>query len=250
VQLDDGRSVFVKLYAGDPEMVGAEAHGLRWLAEADAIRVPRVLAVGEEQAPYLALEWIDSASPCADFDARLGASLASLHRKGAPSFGLSRDNFIGPLPQRNAPQPDWPTFLRTRRLEPMVERAAGLLGAPLRRDFDRLYARLDDLCGPTEQPSRLHGDLWSGNLIVDDRGDPTIIDPSVHGGHREVDLAMMKLFGGFSSRVFTAYDEVYPLAPGWRDRIALHQLYPLLVHVVLFGSAYVGQLSQALHRYV
>jgi fructosamine-3-kinase len=250
VELDDGRRVFVKLYDGGDDMVEAEAHGLRWLDGARAIRVPAVLAVGDAQTPHLALEWIETSRPSPDFDARLGRQLAALHRAGAPSFGLERDNYIGTLPQSNATRADWPTFFRTQRLEPMIERADALLDVALRRAFERLHARLHDLCGPPEPPARLHGDLWSGNLMVDEHGAPTVIDPAVYGGHREIDLAMMKLFGGFGAQVFSAYDEAHPLAPGWRDRVPLYQLYPLLVHVNLFGSGYLGQLAQALGRYV
>jgi fructosamine-3-kinase len=114
--------------------------------------------------------------------------------------------------------------------------------------FERLYDRLEQLCGPPEPPARLHGDLWAGNAIVDRNGIPYLVDPAVYGGHREIDLAMMRLFGGFSARVFAAYDEVYPVAPGLPERVPLYQLYPLMVHVVLFGAGYVSQVEQALRR--
>jgi fructosamine-3-kinase len=249
IELGDGRAAFVKIYDGDPTMVEAEAHGLRWLG-VGTIRVPAVLAVGDADAPYLALEWIEPGRPTPDFDERLGRALAALHATGAPSFGLERDNFIATLPQPNAAAPDWPTFFRTQRLEPMVGRADAWLDASLRRAFERLYARLDELCGPPEPPARLHGDLWSGNLLIASDGGPALVDPAVYGGHREVDLAMMKLFGGFSRRVFAAYEEARPLAPGWHDRVPLQQIYPLLVHVALFGGGYVAQLAAALRRYV
>lgn len=250
VVFTDGRRAFVKLYEDAGSMIRAEAEGLRWLREPGAIRIPAVLGVGERETSYLALELLEAASPAADYDARLGRELAALHASGAPSFGLDRDNFIGSLPQSNTRCEDWPTFFRTQRLEPMIRRAAGMLGSELRQGFERLYPRLETLCGPAEPPARLHGDLWSGNLIVDDRGAPALVDPAVYGGHREIDLAMMKLFGGFSDRTFAAYHEAFPLAEGWRERIPLYQLYPLLVHVNLFGGAYVGQLARALRRYV
>ncbi|HEY8923631.1 MAG TPA: fructosamine kinase family protein, partial [Polyangia bacterium] len=123
---------------------------------------------------------------------------------------------------------------------------AGVAPASLGRQLDRLCARLDTLVGPPEPPARLHGDLWGGNSMVDERGSPSLIDPAVYGGHREVDLAMMRLFGGFGPRVFDAYDESYPLADGHEERVALYQLYPLLVHVNLFGGSYVGAVSSAL----
>jgi fructosamine-3-kinase len=127
---------------------------------------------------------------------------------------------------------------------------AGGLSPRARRGFDALFARLDELCGPPEPPARLHGDLWGGNLLVDELGAPCLIDPAVYGGHREVDLAMMRLFGGFSSRVFAAYEEASPLADGHEERIALHQLYPLLVHAALFGGGYGAQVEAHLARLV
>jgi len=114
--------------------------------------------------------------------------------------------------------------------------------------MDRLLARLDDLVGPEEPPARLHGDLWSGNVHSDEAGHPCLIDPAVYGGHREVDLGMLQLFGAPSARFFAAYEEVFPLAAGWRERVPLYQLYPLLVHVNLFGGSYVGQMRNALAR--
>jgi fructosamine-3-kinase len=248
-ELADGRACFVKLYDGDPGMLAAEAHGLHWLAQAGAIRIPSVWGYGDAAAPYIALEYLDAAPRVPDFDERLGRQLAALHTAGPPSFGLDRSNFIGSLPQDNDPTDTWSDLYRSRRLAPLVERAGSQL-ARLRGDFDRLYDKLDDLCGPAEPPARLHGDLWGGNLVVDEHGSPALIDPAVYGGHREVDLAMMQLFGGFSRRTFDAYDEAFPLAPDWRDRVPLYQLYPLLVHVNLFGRGYVGQVAAALRRYV
>jgi fructosamine-3-kinase len=118
----------------------------------------------------------------------------------------------------------------------------------MRAGFERLFAALPDLAGPDEPPARLHGDLWGGNLLVDDAGAPCLIDPAVYGGHREIDLAMMRLFGGFGPRVFAAYDEAWPLAPGHEERVGLYQLYPLMVHVNLFGGGYVGSVESSLDR--
>lgn len=253
VELSTGRRVFVKLNARAPAgMFEAEAHGLDWLRAGGALRVPRVLAFGDAPHAFIALEHLGRGSPRRGFDDELGRGLALLHRSGAPSFGLERDNFIGSLPQDNRPAPSWPELYRERRLRPHVDRAAraGLLSAALVRRFDGLFAKLEDLVGPTEPAARLHGDLWGGNLHVDDDGAPCLIDPAVYGGHREVDLAMMRLFGGFGARVFAAYAEAWPLAPGHAERVSLYQLYPLLVHVNLFGRSYVGQLEHALERYV
>lgn len=256
VALADGRTVFAKTNAtSDRAMFPAEARGLAWLAEPRAIRIPRVLAVSSEAGegpPFLALERIVPGRKKADFDERLGRALAALHRFGAPGFGLDHDNFIGRLPQDNTLAPSWPVFYRERRLEPQLALAvdAGLATPGMRRQFERLFARLEAIVGPPEPPARLHGDLWGGNLLVDEAGDPVLIDPAVYGGHREVDLAMMRLFGGFGPRVFAAYDEAHPLAPGHEDRVPLYQLYFLMVHVNLFGGSYAPQAEAALSAFV
>jgi fructosamine-3-kinase len=254
VRLSDGRRVFVKAHArGVPGMFAAEARGLGWLAEAGALAVPQVLAVGSDEggAGFLALEHLGTGRPRRDFDETLGRGLAALHRFGAPRFGLDHDNFIGPLPQPNQTTEDWPTFYGERRLLPLVRRAVdrGLVGQALQRGLEGVAARLGSIVGPPEPPARLHGDLWAGNLHVGADGEPWLIDPAVYGGHREVDLAMMQLFGGFSSRVFAAYAESYPLAAGHAERVPLYQLYPLLVHTNLFGAGYVGAVEQAVNRY-
>ena len=244
--LADGRVVFVKSNVlADPTMFAAEARGLAWLAEAHALRVPDVLAVGDR---FLVLERILPARRRADFDERLGRALAALHRFGAPSFGLDHDNFIGRLPQSNTPAPTWPDFYRTRRLEPQLRlaRDAGLCSSAMARGFDRLLAELDQRVGPAELPARLHGDLWGGNVIGDETGVACLVDPAVYGGHREVDLAMMRLFGGFGHHVFAAYEEAWPLDPSHEERVPLYQLYFLMVHVNLFGGTYVAQAEQAL----
>jgi fructosamine-3-kinase len=254
VELADRRRIFVKSHAFAPSaMFVAEARGLGWLREARCLRIPEVLAVseaGEEGPRFLALEYIESRSQAGGFDEALGRGLAALHRYGAAHFGLDHDNFIGSLEQVNRPCDSWHAFYREERLEPQLRRASagGLVDSRLRADFDSLFERLEKLVGPDESPSRLHGDLWGGNLYVGDHGEPCLIDPAVYGGHREIDLAMMRLFGGFGSRVFEAYEEAWPLAPGADDRVSLYQLYPLLVHVNHFGKGYVGQLSRALRE--
>lgn len=256
VEIGDGRTVFVKCNArADAKMFAAEARGLEWLREAGTLRIPRVLAVANDDRAgphFIVLEYLKPGRARSSFDEELGRGLAALHRAGAPAFGLDHDNFIGRLPQQNDPAPTWSEFYRTRRLGAQLERATlhrrGT--ARMQSGFDKLFERLDDLVGPREPPARLHGDLWGGNLHVDADGAPCLIDPAVYGGHREVDLAMMRLFGGFSERCFAAYREAYPLAEGYRERVELYQLYPLLVHVNLFGGSYVSSVERALARYV
>ena len=256
VRLAGGREVFVKENAGtDRRMFPCEARGLSWLAEPGVIRVPEVLAVSEEEGEgpqYLALEMIPPGRPADDHAERLGHRLAALHRAGADVFGASEDNFIATLVQDNTAADTWAEFYSLRRLEPQVRLAVDRGRAPgsWARHFERLFGRMPDLAGPEEPPARLHGDLWSGNLHTDDRGDPVLIDPAVYGGHREIDLAMLELFGSPGSRFYAAYDDTYPLADEREERVPLYQLYPLLVHVNLFGGAYVGSVESALHRYV
>jgi fructosamine-3-kinase len=249
VALSDGTKLFVKTHSNPPPgMFEAEARGLRWLAEANAIRTPRVIAVSDVRPAYLALELLVPAKRRAGFDEVLGCSLAALHAYGAPRFGLDHENFIGRLTQSNTAADDWASFYWSSRLEPQLRLAVdhGWIDSATRSGFDALKRVLPDRVGAEEPPSRLHGDLWGGNLHVDEDGQPALIDPAVYGGHREIDLAMMRLFGGFGERVFDSYAEARPLAPGADERVALYQLYPLLVHVNLFGDTYVGSVKRAL----
>ena len=198
------------------------------------------------------LEFIASAAPQRGFDEQLGRGLAAVHRAGAPSFGWAESNFIGLLSQSNREHESWADFYRVERLQAQLQRAsaAGLASARLLRDFERLFRVLPERVGEPEAPARLHGDLWGGNLLVDEQGAPCLIDPAVYGGHREMDLAMMRLFGGFTKRVFSAYAEAFPLSPGSPERVDLYQLYPLLVHLNLFGSSYLSSVQRALGRYL
>lgn len=255
LELGSGARVFLKTNrAAPPSMFPAEARGLSWLTEARALRVPEVLAVSggrADEPSFLVLELLEEGRRQHDFDEQLGRGLARLHRFGAPGFGLDHDNFIGSLPQRNRAHDTWADFFWSERLEPQLARAvaAGRASARLRSGFERLQGKLLQLLGPSEPPSRLHGDLWGGNLHCDESGQPCLIDPAVYGGHREVDLAMMRLFGGFGERVFRAYEEEWPLAPGHGERVALYQLYPLMVHVNLFGGGYAESVERSLARY-
>ncbi|HEY0477175.1 MAG TPA: fructosamine kinase family protein [Kofleriaceae bacterium] len=248
VELASGERVFVKTHASPPPgMYAAEAEGLAWLAEGP-LRVPRVVGAGDA---FLALEWLDLGVRGHDgFDDQLGRGLAQLHALGGPSLGLPNDNYLATLPQDNTPAPDLPTFWIERRLRPTITRLDDrLLVESLERQLDRLIARPERF-GPPERPARLHGDLWWGNVGsvrgITGAGEPVVFDPAVYCGHREIDLAMLALFGGLGDRLVAAYDEVWPLADGWRERLRLWQLYPLAVHAVLFGGGYVQQLARGL----
>lgn len=234
VELADGRTIFVKAQARTlPGLFEAEAAGLAWLD--GPLRVPRVLAHADH---WLALEWLELAGR--PDPAALGRGLAQLHALGAPRFGLERTNYLATLAQDNTAEADWPTFYVERRLRPLCK------GLGLDRELDRLRP---ERFGPPEPPARLHGDLWWGNVAACD-GAPVIIDPAVYGGHREIDLAMLALFGGLPDRLIAAYEEVAPLAEGWRERILLHQLYPLAAHACLFGGGYGAQVARGLATYL
>ncbi len=254
-ELQDGDRVFVKTAADAARGAFArEAEGLRWLAEPHALAVPKVLAVSDvPPGPrFLALEWIERGGGGAASDEQLGRGLAALHAAGARDFGGEHDLVIGPLTLPNAPLDRWPEFYATRRLEPVARLAAdrGALPAGASGALERLTGRLDDLCGPGEPPARLHGDLWSGNVMTGADGQPWLIDPAAYGGHREIDLAMLRLFGGPGPEFFAAYEEVAPLAAGHEERVELWQVFPLLTHAALFGGGYGSSALRAMQRYV
>jgi len=247
VVLAGGSDAFVKTRPDvAPGEYAAEAAGLGWLAEPGALRTPRVLEVDDG---YLALEWIESGRLDGAGAEEFGRGLAATHAAGAASFGWPEGSAaggaagFGSLRLSNEPTDDWPSFYAERRLRPLTSIAGerrALSGDGIDA-VERVCERLVDLVGPTEPPARLHGDLWSGNVMADVDGHAWLIDPSAYGGHREVDLAMLRLFGGWAgtqSRVFAAYQEVAPLADGWEERIELYQLLPLLVHALLFGGSY------------
>jgi fructosamine-3-kinase len=264
VLLRDGSDAFVKTRPGAPPgEYAAEAAGLRWLAEPGALRTPRVLDADDG---YLALEWIEPGRLGAAGEQELGRGLAAMHMAHAPRFGdfgagggddepgdEARGGFarFGSLRLSNEPTADWPTFYAERRLRPLARLAhdrdalspAGL-GA-----IERVCGRMEQLTGSPEKPARLHGDLWQGNVLADAHGRPWLIDPSAYGGHREVDLAMLALFGSPPTRVLDAYQDTAPLADGWEGRVGLYQLLPLLVHALLFGGSYRAAAEHTARRY-
>jgi fructosamine-3-kinase len=245
VTLDGGRRVFVKTRADPgPGEYETEAAGLRWLGQAGGLRVPEVVDVGDD---FLALEWIEAGRLDPAGGEELGRGLAAVHRAGAPGFGGPRRLRIGPIDLPNDGADDWGSFYADRRLGPLIGRAG--LSSRGARAVERVCERIDELGGPAEPAARLHGDLWSGNVLAGRDGRPWLIDPAAYGGHREVDLAMLRLFGGPGSRVFEAYAEAWPLADGWEERVALWQLFPLLVHAVLFGGGYAGSVERIARQY-
>jgi fructosamine-3-kinase len=254
VTLADGRDAFVKTRAETiPGEYAAEAAGLRWLAEPGLVRTPAVLEMDEG---WLALEWIEPGGLTADGAEELGRGLAGTHLAGAERFGAPpgapTDTGFGSLRLPNEPAGDWPSFYAERRLLPLVRiaRERGAIGESGARAVEQVCERIERLCGPPEPPSRLHGDLWSGNVMASADGGAWLIDPSCYGGHREVDLAMLRLFGAPSERIFDAYAEAAPLATGADQRIALYQLSPLLVHTALFGGSYGAAAERAARSYL
>jgi protein-ribulosamine 3-kinase len=244
--------IFIKYNARhQDENFQAEADGLKTLADTKTLRVPTCIAISHsDHEACLILEWIDSKPKRADFWEQFGETLAHLHQHTNLHFGYKRDNFIGALPQRNKAHATWCDFFREERLMPMLRLALQerVLSPDEVRRVERLFPKLEALI-PNESPALLHGDLWSGNFLIDERGLPVVIDPAVYFGHREAELAFMHLFGGFDKRLFEAYHRVFPLQADWQERMEVFNLYPLLVHVNLFGRSYWRQIETTLKKF-
>ena len=253
IELAGGRILFAKTHpAPPPGFFTTEAAGLSWLREAGSVAVPEVVAVSDDDPTFLVLEWIDEGSAVATSDASLGTDLATLHRTGAPSFGREDRRSTGSRGLPNEPCATWSEFYATNRLLPLARlaRDADAIPGGAIEAMEQLAGRLDGAGGADEPPARLHGDLWSGNRLIGSDGANWLIDPAAHGGHREFDLAMMRLFGGFGADCFEAYEAAWPLADGWAQRIPLHQIAPLVVHAIKFGGAYVAAAERAIARAV
>ncbi|UJP66659.1 fructosamine kinase family protein [Mongoliitalea daihaiensis] len=230
-----------------------EASGLmKMRLYAPDLKVPEIFAYGNvEGQNYLLMEWIDSERRQPDFWRVLGEGLAQLHMNTRPSFGLDEDNYIASLSQINDPKKTWADFYVENRLEPLAGKAyyEGFLSLEFYKNFQQLYPLIGELL-PVERPAFLHGDLWSGNVMIDSTGKPCLIDPAVYYGHREMDIAFSKLFGGFDPAFYETYFDFFPLEPGFDQRVEIHQLYPLLVHVLLFGESYVSGIAKTLRKFL
>lgn len=234
-----------------PRMFQAEACGLKLLSGTGSIRIPSVICHESlSDHSYLLLEYIEASPRIKDFFSDFGASLARLHMKKSELYGLDYNNFMGSLHQNNCYHPAWVDFFVEERLDKQVRLAVrkGMLDTSHEKLFENLYAKLDDLL-PEEPPCLVHGDLWNGNFIVSENGRACLIDPAVYYGNREVDIAMSTLFGGFSPEFYSAYNEEYPLINGWEERLDLYNLYPLLIHLNLFGTSYLGSILGILRRF-
>ncbi|MDZ7742918.1 MAG: fructosamine kinase family protein [Bacteroidota bacterium] len=248
----DAGYFFVKLNSASrfPGMFEKEARGLSLLAKPAVIPVPEVILHGEaNDDSFLILQNIESGSRASGFWDEFGKNLAKLHRNHAEAFGLKHDNYIGSLPQYNHQHPDWSSFFIEERLQRQLKMAvdAGRVDRSFNRAFDRLFLRMQEIF-PEEPPALLHGDLWNGNFMVNEKGKACIIDPAVYYGHREMDLGMSKLFGGFASEFYHAYNDEFPLEKGWEKRVDICNLYPLMVHVNLFGGAYAASVKNILNH--
>ncbi|HXH19285.1 MAG TPA: fructosamine kinase family protein [Chitinophagales bacterium] len=234
-----------------PRMFETEAKGLKILKSAKAIGVPEVIAFGESEGrAFIILEHIASSPRCKNFWENFGYALATLHCNFHAQFGLDHDNYIGSLPQSNTFHNDWFSFFIEERLQKQVQRAyhANKISVNHVKQFESVFHRLENFF-PAEKPSLLHGDLWSGNVMTGDEGEACLIDPAVYYGHREAELAFTTLFGGFDERFYTSYNEALPLQPGFEKRKDVYNLYPLLVHVNLFGGGYLPSVERILRRF-
>lgn len=235
-----------------PQMFEKESNGLTLLKNANCMDVPKVIHVGEtDNLQFIILSFVRTERRAKNHWSLLGEQLANLHRNTHTHFGLDHDNYIGSLIQKNTRSEGWITFFIQHRLEEQLSLAErnGKITTTIRKQFELLYKKLPDLL-PHEKPALLHGDLWGGNVMTNERGEPTLIDPAVYYGHREAELAFTQLFGGFEQEFYSAYHQTFSLAPGFNTRTDLYNLYPLLVHVNLFGGGYLQQVVNILSRFV
>ena len=223
-----------------------EALALQFLKANTSLYIPSVSGFGKKgELNFLLTEWIPNGRKNMDFWENLGQGLAQLHMVSSKNFGLDHDNYIAVLPQINSPKATWAEFFISNRLEPMLGKAFydGLIDKSFLDKFRDIYDKLPSVF-PNEIPALLHGDLWSGNVMETALGEPALIDPAIYFGHREVDLAFSKLFGGFDMRFYDAYEDVFPLEPEFEERVKIYNLYPLLVHLNLFGKSYLPPIEK------
>lgn len=230
-----------------PMMFETEAKGLELLKASETFTVPDVVTTGvTNNEAYLLLEYIKTGQPLTNFWLDFATNLANLHQKTRSSFGLDHSNYIGSLPQYNFDETTAADFFIQQRLEPQFKMASdrGYKFSSINIFYKNISEEI-----PNEPPSLIHGDLWNGNYLVSEAGKPVLIDPAAAFAPREMDIAMMHLFGGFSTTLFQAYQEIHPMEKNWEDRISLWQLYYLLVHLNLFGSGYLKQVEAILAKY-
>lgn len=248
-----GKDYFIKVNSAEcyPEMFNLEASGLQLLQQTQSLRIPSIIVQDQfEDSSFLILEFIASVETKKNFWENFAKGLSKIHRKSTHYFGLDESNYIGSLKQSNDKKTDWISFFIEERILRQIKLARDqqLIEATVLSSFERLFKVLNELI-PKEASSLLHGDLWSGNFMIDDLGEACLIDPAVYFGHREMDLAMSKLFGGFSNEFYEHYHAYFPLEKEWENRMDIYNLYPLLVHLNLFGSSYLHQIKGILRRF-
>jgi protein-ribulosamine 3-kinase len=252
VTLDEKPSFFLKVNSVSkfPGLFEKENSGLEFLAQQNLFRVPSVVSYDvRDDRQLLLLEWIESGSRNENFWKKFGEQLAQLHSKTSDTFGFHEDNYMGSLPQCNTPTTKWTDFFITCRLQPQIDLAMkkNLLDKNQAKAFETLYPKLNSIFN-IEKPSLLHGDLWSGNFMCDDKSSPVLVDPAVYYGHRSMDLAMTTMFGGFDKAFYEAYHHHYPFPSSYRDQWDICNLYPLLIHLNLFGQSYLAGILRTLNR--
>lgn len=253
--LESGRILFIKENATAPDdMFPEEARGLEALIRAFPLKVPRPLAWGRAgRRSFLILENVENAPKKEDFWESFGRALAEMHgRKDSSLFGFDSDNYIGSTRQVNGTMESWTAFFGEKRLLFQAELAVkkGQASSSLVGQIESICRKLPEILPEPDHPSLLHGDLWSGNFMVGEDGSAVLIDPAVYYGHREADLAMTGLFGGFSPVFYRSYEEVNPLVPGYPARKDLYNLYHMLNHLNLFGSSYAGSVRSIISAYL
>ena len=250
----DSGPFFLKWQSGIPDdMFEKEAMGLELLSVAEGIKIPEVITHGRiEGKYYLLMENIESAPASSNYWEHFGEALAEMHKQNSnESYGLDHDNYIGKLPQPNNFHESWVEFFIQSRLEFQLQLAMqnGLVSNSLIERYRKFYDLLPDLL-PVNGPALLHGDMWSGNVMIDENGDVCLIDPAVYYGHREIELAFTRMFGGFDRKFYSSYQANYPLEPGFDERVGIYNIYPHMVHVNLFGTSYLGGVESVLRRYL
>jgi protein-ribulosamine 3-kinase len=245
-------SFFLKLNSSGsfPGLFVKEAGGLRRISSAGSMATPEIIAcfeAGEKQ--LLLLKWVEAGEMTAQFWKKFGSELAAMHQVHAMNFGLEEDNYMGSVKQVNEWEISWIDFFREKRLEPMILLCEDLLEAKHKKGFESLFRHLDKIFEPEAQPCLVHGDLWSGNFLCDQQNAPVLIDPAVYYGHPSVDLGMTTLFGGFKREFYESYHYHSSLAPNYREQWKVANLYPLLIHLNLFGSSYLARIDQTLSEF-
>ena len=243
------RNYFIKINS-DSDLFASEEKGLVTLKSTNTFFIPEVVICNKfKETHYLIMEFIESVNQKDNFWQLFGQQLAALHRNLEERFGLEYNNYIGSLPQKNTFNLDSVEFFINSRILPQVRILEKTFSINIYSNFEKLFKLLPNLI-PLEKPSLLHGDLWNGNYLVNNKGEPTLIDPSIYYGSREVDIAMTKLFGGFPKEFYASYNLEFPLREKWEDRVDIWNLYPLLVHANLFGSGYLKQIQSILKKYI